>query len=478
MKDQEIENLPFPEGWIEVTVGDVSEKIQYGYTCSSCEEPIGPRFLRITDIQNGKVNWNHVPYCEIQEGKFPNFRLNPGDIVFARTGATAGKSFLIKDCPEAIFASYLIRIIPSNKIEGRYLQYYFQTQDYWRQISENIAGIAQPNCNATKLKELHLPLPPLEEQQRIVAKIEKLLVRVDATKERLDRVPAIMQQFRQSVLAAACSGRLTEDWREIGVIKEQIIDQEQRFINSIENRDTINRNFKKYPSFEDLKETYNHINIPSTWHIGNLNTLWNEDEVVKTGPFGAILKSKEFVTHGIPVLAVGNVKEGFLDLTDTHLDYITEIKAEELRSYRLKTGDIVFTRSGTIGRSSVIPENADGWMMSYHLLRVRVNNQYIYPQFLHYIFSGCIFTKEYILDSIIGTTRPGINTSILANMPIPIPTQLEQTEIIRRVDALFKYATRIESKIANTHEQIEEITQSILHQAFTGKLVPTRIESE
>jgi type I restriction enzyme S subunit len=473
-----------PSHWNLVPINELTELIRgvsYKRGDESTQKVEGYiPIYRANNIQNNLIEDDlyYIPHSFVGDKQY----LQEGDILLSLSSGSkkaVGKATLIKENGKGTFGTFCGVLRPKRElVNPLFLSYFFKTSNYRENISDLAGGLNINNISKGHFSKIFIPLPPMNEQLLIIDVVEKLLARVNTVKERLDRVPTIMQQFRQSVLAAACSGRLTKDWREIGVIKEQINDQEQRFINSIENRDTINRNFKKYPSFEDLKETYNHISIPSTWHIGNLNTLWNEDEVVKTGPFGAILKSKEFVTQGIPVLAVGNVKEGFLDLTDTHLDYITEIKAEELLSYRLKTGDIVFTRSGTIGRSSVIPENADGWMMSYHLLRVRVNNQYIYPQFLHYVFSGCIFTKEYILDSIIGTTRPGINTSILANMPIPIPTQLEQTEIIRRVDALFKYATRIESKIANTHEQIEEITQSILHQAFTGKLVPTRIESE
>src|SRR6266481_1608404 len=84
--------------------------INYGYTESASSEPVGPRFLRITDIQNDQVDWNSVPYCKIEPADLPKYRLANGDIVFARTGATTGKSFLVADPPEAVFASYLIRV--------------------------------------------------------------------------------------------------------------------------------------------------------------------------------------------------------------------------------------------------------------------------------------------------------------------------------------------------------------------------------
>ena len=99
-----------PNGWRRVAVKDMADSIQYGHTASAVQRDDGPRFLRITDIQDGRVDWNAVPSCDIPKDDVPKYKLAPGDLVFARTGATTGKSFLIGECPEAVFASYLIRV--------------------------------------------------------------------------------------------------------------------------------------------------------------------------------------------------------------------------------------------------------------------------------------------------------------------------------------------------------------------------------
>jgi len=153
---------------MRVALGSISESVDYGLTASACHEPVGPKFLRITDLQNGSVEWNSVPWCKANEKKRQSAKLNIGDIVFARTGATTGKSFLIRECPEeAVFASYLIRVRLSNKADPRYIAHFFQTSDYWNQITQNARGAAQPGVNATKLKSLKIPLPSLVEQNRI-----------------------------------------------------------------------------------------------------------------------------------------------------------------------------------------------------------------------------------------------------------------------------------------------------------------------
>jgi type I restriction enzyme, S subunit len=160
-----------------VSLESVSEKIDYGLTTSATLSDTGIKFLRITDIQENGVDWQSVPFCECSEKDFNQYSLARGDLVFARTGATTGKSFLIKDTPEkTVFASYLIRVRANQKlVDPEFLSYFFQTSQYWQQISDTAVGAAQVGVNGSKLAELKLPLPPLHEQKRIAS----LLARVD-----------------------------------------------------------------------------------------------------------------------------------------------------------------------------------------------------------------------------------------------------------------------------------------------------------
>jgi len=160
--------------WQSFSVGDICVSINYGFTASADFSIEIPKFLRITDIQNGNVNWGQVPGCKINFEDEDSYRLKEGDIVFTRTGATTGKSFLLKDPPRAIFASYLIRLRPNrSKILPEYLYTFFQSDRYWTQIINQARGGAQPNFNATMLAKLNLPLPPNSEQQTLIRKIDK-----------------------------------------------------------------------------------------------------------------------------------------------------------------------------------------------------------------------------------------------------------------------------------------------------------------
>ncbi len=186
LESKPIENdeFPFeiPKGWEWVRLKDISESILYGVSESA---KVNGRYklLRITDIQNNNVEWESVPYTDFDEIKAKNYFLQKNDILFARTGGTVGKSYLVDDCPEdSIYASYLIRVRLIIQVYSRYIKSFFESPAYWSQVTDNLSGTGQPNCNGEKLSNLLIPLPPLSEQHRIVAKIEELFAQIDKLK--------------------------------------------------------------------------------------------------------------------------------------------------------------------------------------------------------------------------------------------------------------------------------------------------------
>lgn len=171
------DEIPFdiPESWKWVQWGDLSQSIQYGYNAPA-QEKGRIKMVRISDIQDGKVLWDTVPYCDIKEDEIPTYLLGENDILFARTGGTVGKSYLVKEVPEeAIYAGYLIRTQYSSLLCPEYMKYFMESQLYWDQLRNGTIATAQPNCNGKTLSKMILPLPPLAEQKRIVAKLEEIL---------------------------------------------------------------------------------------------------------------------------------------------------------------------------------------------------------------------------------------------------------------------------------------------------------------
>lgn len=197
------------ETWSTQVLGKLADS-QYGYTEKSSVKPIGPKFLRITDIQDGDVIWTDVPYCKIDTDNKVKYALNIGDIVIARTGATTGKSYMIENDIDAVFASYLIRVNINKKdlLRSRYLYYFLQCPSYWQQITELSSGIAQPGVNASKLKSLVLPLPSVKEQEKIEKILKKILQIGDEVKSAAQSVLDQIDTMKKSILARAFRGQL------------------------------------------------------------------------------------------------------------------------------------------------------------------------------------------------------------------------------------------------------------------------------
>lgn len=202
------ENGLSDESWEESNFGKFTVS-QYGYTEKAHWEKIGPKFLRITDIQDNKVDWDEVPWCPIDEDGMKQYAVEIGDIMIARTGATTGKSYLICDDVEAVFASFLIRLKVVNKnLDYNYLYGYMQSEDYWRQITDFSSGIAQPGVNASKLKQIKFKCPTLPEQHEIVRLIDDLLARERSAQQATEQALASIDLMKKSILARAFRGEL------------------------------------------------------------------------------------------------------------------------------------------------------------------------------------------------------------------------------------------------------------------------------
>jgi len=195
----------------EVKALGENAEISYGYTAKSSSQIKGPHYLRITDIQNNDVNWNDVPRCVVGEKEFKKFQLTTGDIVFARTGATTGKSFLLAAPPPAVFASYLIKVVVNKSVfRPDFIYQYFQSASYWNFVNAGISGAAQGGFNASKLSSLPIPLPPLDEQDNAVQRLLDFQSQTKQLAEIYSLKAEAMSALKQSLLQQAFSGQLVD----------------------------------------------------------------------------------------------------------------------------------------------------------------------------------------------------------------------------------------------------------------------------
>ena len=182
---------------MRTSLGEICTDISYGVTTSAVQNNSGTRLLRITDICINGVNWETVPGCKIPEKERIKSLLSDGDIVIARTGGTVGKSFLVKNPPEAVFASYLIRL--RTKIDvalPEFIDLFLGSECYWSQLREAAQGAAQPNVNSTTLSQIELTLPSIEKQLQIAARLKAQLAEVDKARQ------AAEAQLRETVKLA------------------------------------------------------------------------------------------------------------------------------------------------------------------------------------------------------------------------------------------------------------------------------------
>ena len=466
---QDNTNLPqLPKNWKWVKLGDVAENIQYGYTESANSEKIGPKFLRITDIQDNKVNWDDVPYCKISANDKNKYLLQQGDLLFARTGATVGKSFLIKtEIPESIFASYLIRVRIFSQVNVDYIAFFFHSSNYWEQIKESESGIGQPNVNGTKLAQLTIPLPPLSEQQRIVKIIEEKFSEIDHGIEKLKLVHSQLKMYRQSVLKAAFEGKLGLGDETTNLVQE-VLKGSQENVTPSSKKSEATASSKKPIAPLTKAEIADLPQLPKNWKWVKLG------EVVKTidGDRGKNYPNKnELSSEGYCLfLSTKNVREGRFEFNENI--FITKKKDEILRGGKLQIDDVVITTRGTLGNVAVYDENnpfkhvrINSGMLILRQLNKIINNYYLMKFITSPVFIIQLKKKQ------TGTAQPQIPANILREIFLPLPPSLEiQNAIVVAIDVRLSKVEILEKVVEENLNKAEKLKQSILTKAFQGGL--------
>lgn len=193
-----------PDGWRRCSIRDLASNIQYGLTQSASSEPVGPRFLRITDIQGGNVDWGSVPFCEVSQEEYERYRVKSGDVLVARTGASTGENIYLPVVPDAVFASYLVRFQFSHAAIARFVGAFMRTSEYFDYVAGCIGGSAQPNASAQVLAGAELVLPELEFVRRYAEIVAPMDKRIFANNEESRTLAGL----RDALLPKLLSGEL------------------------------------------------------------------------------------------------------------------------------------------------------------------------------------------------------------------------------------------------------------------------------
>lgn len=439
-----------PESWILAKLGEVSMDPQYGWTTSAVSE--GRLYLlRTTDITTGKIDWNTVPYCKEEPSDVEKYLLKDGDIVISRAGSV-GYSNLIKNPKPAIFASYLIRFKPL--IEERYMAYFLKSPFYWQSISEKSIGIAIPNVNASKLKQILIPLAPFPEQGRIADKIEELFTRLDAGVEGLRTVKTQLKRYRQAVLKYAFEGKLTEEWRKTH--KDQL-EPATELLERIKQERKKDPKYKEPPPIDesDLPKT------PENWIWTTIGSLFD------VGSGGTPSRRKpEYWAGNIPWVSSGEV--AFCEIWSTN-EYITKEGLENSSAKLYPEGTVLMALYGegkTRGQAAILRIAAT---TNQAIACIRCANSPVPPEYLYWWLYYRYYETRRIRE---GANQPNMYLHHVRKMTIRVAPLLEQKEIIQKIEESLSIANEIDRTVDTSLLQAGHLRQCILKTAFEGKLVP------
>jgi type I restriction enzyme, S subunit len=329
-----------------------------------------------------------------------------------------------------------------------------------------------------------LRLAPLAEQGRIVERAEELLARVQTVRERLKRSRAVVKRFRQSVLADATSGRLTEDWRErsdradsepsAAALERVVAARRADWDTAVEKAAAEGRRPGKRPASLDpgvwlAPDPLPVPEVPEGWSLVPLQA------VLRVIQYGTSLRAVKNLKNGVPMLRMGNIQDGKIDLSDLKM---IDRKEANLPVFALRRGDILFNRTNSpelVGKAAVYDDDREAVFASY-LVRLGCDERLVSSRYVcAWINSpwGRQWARTVRTDCV---SQSNINASKLQTMPLPVPPLAEQEEIVRRMEALFRLAGVIEGRLKAALAQVERLPRTILERAFRGELVPTEAE--
>ena len=439
------DDVPFeiPESWEWVRWGTLSESIQYGYNAPA-QENGRIKMVRISDIQDNSVMWETVPYCDIKEGEIDAYLLKPNDILFARTGGTVGKSYLVQEIPEeAIYAGYLIRTRYSNQLCPQYLKYFMESELYWSQLREGTIATAQPNCNGKTLGNMLVPIPPSHEQIRIVEKLNAVMAHVieygtiDSRSKHLNNI--FPERLKKSILQEAVQGKLVpQDPNDepAAVLLERIRAEKQKLIaegkikknkheSIIFRRD--NSHYEKLDGIERCIDDEIPFEIPETWCFCRLGTiLYKLTDGTHSRP--------KYVEAGVPFISVKDVSSGMLDFSNCK--FITEIEHKELyKRCNPEYGDILLTKVGTTG-IPIIVNTTDEFSLFVSVALLKFNQKLMNNEYLVYLINSPLVQKQ-AEENTRGVGNKNWVMRDISNTLIVIPPLNEQCRIVEKLKNTF-----------------------------------------
>lgn len=446
------EEKSLPEGWVWTIVSKIAKINDRDAIIRDL-----PDDFPVTFVPMAAVDGEHGIITKPEERNLKEMRkgytpFSEGDVIFAKITPCMenGKTAIAQKLRNGRgFGSTEFHVLhPTEFVTAKWIYHFVRQENFRRDAKAHFTGTAgQLRVPGNFFNDYPIPLPPLSEQERIVARIEELFTQLDAGVEALRRVQAELKRYKASLLKAACEGRL--------------VPQDP----SDEPAEELLRRLGRQSSF-DMGISV----LPTGWSWTTVGNIGNsKEQIVLTGPFGSTLGRKDFLSSGVPVLTIGCLTE--LGLSLDKAKYVAEDKAKELHKYRVREGDVLFSRMATVGRAGLVTKQFENQIINYHLMRLRLSSEIIDPDYFISYVRGASAVQDYVKEVNHGATRDGINTEQLLALPIALPPIEEQRRIVAEVESRLSVVVEVEATVEEALFRSAHLRQAILKQAFEGRLV-------
>lgn len=379
--------------------------------------------LRANNIQDGKLYFDDLVYIPADKIKVEQ-KIKANDIVIAMSSGSkklVGKSGIATVDFDGGFGTFCGLLRPKKHLDARYIGHFTRSKYYADLVSSLSKGVNINNLKPAHFSEIMVPLAPLNEQIRIANKLDSILAKVDKAQARLDKIPAILKRFRQSVLAAATSGELTKEWRGNKGIDTWTFPK----IKEVGKVQLGRQRSPKYHSGENMK----------------------------------------------PYLRVQNVFENLIDISDVmEMDF----SETDFQRYQLHDGDILLNEGQSpkfLGRPAIYRDELEGACFTNTLIRFQAN-ELTTPEFALIVFRNHMHSGRYIEEGAITTNLAHLGAGRFSNVEFPLPPISEQAQIVQSAERMLSKANKVEKQYLDAKTRLDRLTQSILAKAFRGELVP------
>jgi type I restriction enzyme S subunit len=486
------EGMKIPKGWATAISSHIIDVRDGTHDTPKYVDKDGIPLVTSKNLKDGKIDFEKVSLISEDDHIEISKRsgVEKGDILFAMIG-TIGNPVVIKG--SEIFSIKNVGLFRKNEaaIVPEYLCSFLSSRVFEHQLEERklLKGTTQKFIPLGNLRDIHIPIPPLHEQHRIVAKIEELFSSLDKGIESLKTAEQQLEIYRQAVLGKAFEGAFTSSWRkehpnadsnkEFEIIKAT---REELYTQKIEEwnlaceqakvRDSKKPSKPKQPyAGEPIteEERANFDVIDKSWAlIRFIDLIKYEEDAIKRGPFGSAIKKSFFVPTGYKVYEQQNA---ISDDATLGKYYINEEKYQELIGFSIKPGDYIVSCSGTIGRITKLPDNCEPGVINQALMKIRLDEELMSSKYFLYLLRSEVFQRR-ILTGSRGTGMQNLaGIDEIKALVIALPPKAEQEAIVQDIESRLSVCDKIEESISTSLQQAEALRKSILSKAFEGKLV-------